>query len=491
MAGKDKLFDLIKSLSNHEKGYFKANSPKGTIYLKLFDAIAKASEPDDKKLEALLRKAGSNRKYSAVKSYLWSELTKSMVNYTLHNNTLNKLLQKIQVVEMLYRKNLKIHLESEIKALLKSAATAQQYEVMMLVQKLQYRLFTDHHMKIDDNFWKGYYNTIALNTALVDLLHIQQQMFSISMQKQLSNSDERRMLDEQVAAMDKHKEIIANDLFLSSMYENNMAAYYWLIDDAPNSIHHNLQCAGLIEKMNNNERDSQLIAIYTNVAAEMGELNQRDKAHNMIDWLIAKLKALTDKGYNVQWQLAQTNAIRALVVRDYKNIDNIAAILHKTDIELSPMIKRNLYNILSCAYYHMRGTGAIDFIKAGMDMCYQHKVNIPPPIRTLEILIHFELGNYQYVQNQLKTAIKQLTTNGSVNTPRLITYRFLLKSIKTPNPKKELKKLITQLQAEHPNEYNAIYFSFTTWAKAVYSGKGYYEIAGGNKTGKSAAVPKA
>lgn len=71
----DKLFDFIQAMTSHERGYFKQSSNKDSYYVILFDAICRQKEYDEADLAKQLKKYGCNRKISAMKDYLWRELT--------------------------------------------------------------------------------------------------------------------------------------------------------------------------------------------------------------------------------------------------------------------------------------------------------------------------------------------------------------------------------------------------------------------------------
>src|SRR5688500_13937745 len=76
-TGSDELYRLVHSLSTNEKGYFqkyaKRHSPKGSDYLKLFDALNKMESYEEK----LLKKKFKN--LPDLKNYLFELIMDSVV----------------------------------------------------------------------------------------------------------------------------------------------------------------------------------------------------------------------------------------------------------------------------------------------------------------------------------------------------------------------------------------------------------------------------
>ena len=76
MKKTDDLFQLIKSLSKSEKGYFKKFSYLYTIegeknYIKLFDAIEKQKEYDEKKLLKIFNEEEFIKQFPRVNSSIF------------------------------------------------------------------------------------------------------------------------------------------------------------------------------------------------------------------------------------------------------------------------------------------------------------------------------------------------------------------------------------------------------------------------------------
>lgn len=109
MKSSDDLFELLKSLNKHEKRYIRLYSSKqegSKIYLQLFDALDKAKIFDEK----LFRKQNSKEKfikhYSFNKHYLYSLIIKCLAAYNSEKSVDAKIHSMIMQCKILFEKTL-------------------------------------------------------------------------------------------------------------------------------------------------------------------------------------------------------------------------------------------------------------------------------------------------------------------------------------------------------------------------------------------------
>ena len=105
------LFLLIHSLDRNEKRYFKLfaakySSNKKNKYLELFDAIGSMEEYDELKLKKKLSGKNLSSNLSAQKNYLYNLTLQSLRNYPEHNSTGSEIKDLLREVEILYKKGL-------------------------------------------------------------------------------------------------------------------------------------------------------------------------------------------------------------------------------------------------------------------------------------------------------------------------------------------------------------------------------------------------
>ena len=111
MTPSEDLFELIKSLSQTEKGYFKKfvlyqSDEEDANYVKLFDAI----DDQEKYNEAALKIKFKSEKFinhlPRTKNYLYYLILKSLRNYNTEISINARLMDMLRNIEILYDKNL-------------------------------------------------------------------------------------------------------------------------------------------------------------------------------------------------------------------------------------------------------------------------------------------------------------------------------------------------------------------------------------------------
>ncbi len=110
MPKRDKLFQLVRSLSKSEKRYFSIYTQmhiKGedNDYMKLFKEFDRQEVLDEQKIKANLEGERFLEHYAVTKSYLYDLLLKAMRSYSKHSPD-KRVLDLIQDVEFLYGKGI-------------------------------------------------------------------------------------------------------------------------------------------------------------------------------------------------------------------------------------------------------------------------------------------------------------------------------------------------------------------------------------------------
>jgi len=118
------LFDLIKSLSKSEKRFFKLTSALQSgdkNYLKIFDYIEKQEEYDEEHLKKTFSKEIFIKHLPSEKNHLYKLILKSLRSFTSEKSIASILAQEIKNIEILYSKALykecnKLIARSKVKA---------------------------------------------------------------------------------------------------------------------------------------------------------------------------------------------------------------------------------------------------------------------------------------------------------------------------------------------------------------------------------------
>jgi len=126
----DDLFRLVKSLTGSEKGFFKKFASRNTPgeknnYIILFDAVDSMETYDEVFLREKLKKTTFLSQLPVYKNYLFNLILKSMQSYTAYETIDSKISELIQNAKTLEKKLLK---KEALKLLKKAKAIAIKYE---------------------------------------------------------------------------------------------------------------------------------------------------------------------------------------------------------------------------------------------------------------------------------------------------------------------------------------------------------------------------
>ncbi|MFI5150616.1 MAG: hypothetical protein ACHQRM_12835 [Bacteroidia bacterium] len=136
MVASENLFELIKSLSSSEKGYFRKQASllvRGdeNNYMKLFQAIDGQAVYNEKALLKKFAREKFTNNFSVAKNYLYDLILKSLESY--HSDVDAELKSLVRRVEILYQRGLHGHCE---KLLVKAKNLAKRYDDQIQLAEL-------------------------------------------------------------------------------------------------------------------------------------------------------------------------------------------------------------------------------------------------------------------------------------------------------------------------------------------------------------------
>ena len=138
MKPSNELFELIKSLSQTEKRFFKVYATrhiigKKNIYSKLFDAIAKQDEYDEEKIIAKFKGQNFVKYFASEKYYLYNMILDSLNSYHAESSVEYMLNRMLHFSEILYKKTL---YEQCVKIIERAEKIAWKYEQFNELHKI-------------------------------------------------------------------------------------------------------------------------------------------------------------------------------------------------------------------------------------------------------------------------------------------------------------------------------------------------------------------
>jgi hypothetical protein len=186
----DKLFRLVKSLTGHEKRYFKvfAHSfqQSDALYMHLFDLIDTAQVFDDTMFQKKLygKQGLATKKYPVLKAYLYDLVLKSLQLYDDKNSVIYKLNTLLQSVAVLYKRGLYADCEPILKKAEKLALTYESYSYVLEVLDWRKQLaYTRADIDFLDKELKQIHRTEQqVLTLQQDILRSKQAFFNVLLQ---------------------------------------------------------------------------------------------------------------------------------------------------------------------------------------------------------------------------------------------------------------------------------------------------------------------
>lgn len=157
------LFNLIKSLTVSEKGYFVKFAKRHIIgdennYLRLFEAINDQEVFDEDELKAKFKGEKFIRQFTTAKNYLLNMILKSLENYHSDESTSSKIVSLMNQYKILFEKTLFSQAETLLKRAKKSAIETENYP--KLIDILRYERSLDYKKIGEPDFEKYALSTL-------------------------------------------------------------------------------------------------------------------------------------------------------------------------------------------------------------------------------------------------------------------------------------------------------------------------------------------
>lgn len=476
----DKLFDFIKSMTAHERGYFKQSSNKDSYYVILFDAICKQKEYDEEALIAELKKKGCKRKITAMKDYLWHELTQAMAPYHLIKTPMGEAMAKLQALHLMNNKGLTKHIIKELDAIKKFCVKYELFDAWLHALQFEFA-FGFHQHLLNDKFWEQFHEAVKANMIYVQLSEIQHRLYVQALRH--THVDKNSRLHNELKLLLTHP--VLNEAGLHKMVrmviarESIFELYARLINDYSGIIKHNMHIAELLESRPHLIKDGREISlIYTNIAIALANAGQRKKLVESIDEIIQKLENIP---HNHIYSLAremEVRVLRMLVHNDYSMLQTILHEFRDSYAKIPVSVKHHLYYNFSISLYkYGLPDEALDMIDEATAFYRKHKLLSDANqnmLRMIHLLIHFEKGNAMYVRNQLESFMRTYKPESKDTDEIYLCTKHLKRALNSTNPKAEFSKMKAAL--EKVKKQNTIFFNFSLWAQSRISGRSFKSI---------------
>ena len=496
----DDLFQLIKSLDQSEKRYFKIFATmhiKGSEenkYIMLFDAIDKQSEYD----EAEIRKKFKNEKFlnqlHVAKNYLYNNILKSLRLFHSERSKLNELMDILRDVQILYEKSLYKQCRKLLDKAKKIAYTYEKHSHILAVLDWEKTLArTSAYANTEEKDLLEFYDEI--NETMEKLRNINE-YWKLTMNSFLLRKKQGEIRDK--TELKKFNEIIKHPLLQSenkatsfqskTFYFNIKGLYYFTNKDYKNLLNH---CKKLVDLLEANpllmKEDNYIASLYNLLLVQI-ELREYDDALNTIKKLrdfksnsTAMQTRIFVTSYDTEINLYLRTGEFEKGIPLIKEIENgLKKFGEKLNKESEVLFSFNIaYLYFGLGEYN----NSLNWInKIINDKELTVREDIQCFARILNLLVHYELGNYDLIEYIMKSTRRYLSNKNKLNKFELITLNYIRKLINANIDddkmfiynewKKELNTISDDILEIKAYEY----FDFMSWLESKLKKKSFAEV---------------
>ncbi|MDF2437681.1 MAG: hypothetical protein K0Q95_2057 [Bacteroidota bacterium] len=238
MTSKD-LHTLIKSLTSSEKGYIKKHSAIHVIgdqnkYIKIFDAIDKQKEYDEKEIIKRFTDDPILNNFSVAKNYLFRFILKCLESY--HSNTKAELRSTLNQIEILHNKNLPSVAK---KMLSKAKSTAQHYELYEFMEEIiDWEIVfiveeanSKNYLDLVNKYFGELNESIEKKKTIIGYKHLYQKMRAKALYMGLPRNDEDVIAFQAIAELANSNDPSLLSTFNAQFYRNLMQANFLFVSN--------------------------------------------------------------------------------------------------------------------------------------------------------------------------------------------------------------------------------------------------------------------
>lgn len=480
MKPTSELFELIKSLTRNEKRYFKINTSKqkGTKnYIKLFDAIESLDIYD----EALIRKKYRNenfvRNLTYNKNYLRKLIFKSLVSYAEEKTVDARLYNMLGRCKFLFAKSLfgqyfktvQYGKEMSVKYerftyLLEFLELERQLSKKEDLNKLNLQNVYDAEIEILDKLR----NINEYKRAVSSLFRIYWNN-GVVRDKTLDEKIDEIISEEKFSLKKAPMPLIAKERYYFALY-----LAYEIKYDMDKSFMYNSKRLELIQS---NEKIFQKFIFdnpeetFVTLIISAVNAGEFQTAKNLFEKYKRKfrVKGNSIDTLTVSFMIQLKEAIATDGRVDQKLVSGIEDMLIAYKGKLNIDSYNQFYFDLSVLFlFKGEHEQALSYINALFQSKYlKHTPSLEPYARMLNIIIHFEIGNYKLLNHLIAAAIKYMKSkNGYYKTEEAIL-KYLNDQTKRKDSDiemvKMLKKKIEQIQTNKYEKNSIRYFDYMKW----------------------------
>lgn len=488
MSNKDNLFSLIKSLTQGEKAFFVKSLPakkaESTDYLTLFYAMDKFDEYNENKLKLKLKKHAFVKHLPVVKNYLFNLILKQLKQYYNESSIKSGLVELVQNADVLIKKAL---YRESYRVLLKAEKIAARYDFHVISLDIYDRLLRLNYDLLADNETMAYsleiyskqkriLSKIAELAELKYLRNVYNSIFHSVEEEELKQKRKQELL--------KHPLLQPDYVFLSY----KAGVYYYHLrgrilmnansDEKKQEAYHTF--VTLVTHM---EQDPELLKVsLINYTMAINNLIYVSHQLGLYEESIKQINKLsdikTDNNY-LQHRIKEKVIVNYLAyflfTKKYKEGVSYIEKIEKDFLENESLFNNSFFIASLDSFtmlYFLTGEYSKSLKWVNLILGYKKimRLDIQCFAKVLNLMIHYELKNYDHLEYILKSTENFLIKNNSFSSYHqliLVFFKNLLPETNTVEMKKKFKILSAALAEIEKTDTEKIMFklfNFREWA---------------------------
>ncbi len=500
----DIVFELIKSLKQPEKRYFKvyaSRAPGGeeNMYNKLFDAIDKGKEYDEVKLNEEFSEL-DRKQFSIAKMRLYDMIIRSLDAFHSNSSIDAQLKKLLHGAEILYKKTLYRQADRLLKQAKKMAYDYEKHTSLLEIFKWEKLLIEkDTYEEVTDEQLQHIYEEDRVILKKIEL-HSEFWNVKSNLFRTLNKTGSARSQEE----LEKFRNIIATRLQghddryfyyeTRYLYNHISSAFSFSIGDYKESYKHLTANLKLIE--DNLEMFSEEPNIYFSLLTNIVYIASQLKMYKEVFYYLDKLRKLPaefesarneDLDVRMFYLMYSTELTIHFVLGDFdKAIHSFPIIesgLKLYEDKLSHVRKAFLYYNIAINYFgDEKYVDALKWINKLLD-----SVNIDKSqaiycfAEIMNCVIHIELRSENLLPYQLKSTQRYLKTRNRVYKFESVMLKFITRAATTPKSISvtdfsNLRNDLLELNEDKFERTAFEYFDFISWAESKIEGRTFAEI---------------
>lgn len=464
------LFDLVHLLSKSEKRYIKVQSGSGEKdYIHLMDALLAQKTFDEAKLIERNKDANFIKHLAVNKRYLYELLLKSLANFG-QKSLEDKIFEKIIAANVLIEKGLFLAAFNELKKGQKIARKYELFELQIALNSIEKKLLTKRKFKKREKLdihwlFNREMKSIDELKNTNEYWYLAQQIAQFQTRFQKIQTEEHKQQMEAIIQSPKfHSESLATNFRSKLYYYQANATYQFTLGNVEQAYEINSNFLGLLEAnphflkifaerylatLNNMLIDSLIIGKYDILEEGINRLantleRPEFKSIKNIETRVFRQRYLL----LINWSLSQKDFEKAM-----EWIPEIEEGLEKFGKKIEKHHRITFYYLVAyLLFLNHRFEQALEWNNF---IIYETKEDVVKEIfyfsRVLNLLIHFELGNYTLLESLLLSTPKYLKARRNIYNTEKALFRFLRKLLNSIH-----KKERQELRANFKNEVDEL-----------------------------------